>query len=101
MAILLGVGEVVLQQARSPALVGGGHVVIGGAGAGVAAARVLLSGALRTPPLGARVRTASPSSRATLYVVRPDGTFPVRARAGIPSLERALGDPEVSGVASG
>ncbi len=67
---------------------------------GVAAARVLLSGALRTPPLGPRVRTASPSSRATLYVVRPDGTLPVRARAGIPSLERALGDPEVSGVAS-
>jgi hypothetical protein len=100
MAILLGVGQVVLQQARSPALVGGGEVVIGGTGTGVAAARVILSGPLRTPPLGARVRTASPSSRATLYVVGPDGTSPVRARAGIPSLERALGDPEVSGMAS-
>ena len=31
MAILLGVGDVVLDQAQSPALVGGGDVVVGGA----------------------------------------------------------------------
>ena len=31
MAALLGVGEVILEQARAPALVGGGDVVVGGA----------------------------------------------------------------------
>ena len=100
MATLLGVAQVVLEQARSPALVGGGDVLIASAGTGVTAARVLLSSTLRTPPLGARIRVASPSRRGTLYVVRPDGVSPVRARAGIPSLERALGDPEVSAHAS-
>jgi hypothetical protein len=99
MAILLGVGEIVLEQARSPALVGGGDVVIRGAGTEVGAARVILRTTLGAPPLAARVRAASPSSRATLYVVGPDGTSPVRARGGIPSLERAIGDAEVSGIA--
>ena len=47
MAILLGVAQVVLEQARSPVLVGGGDVVITGAGAGITAAGVLLAGTLR------------------------------------------------------
>ena len=98
MAILLGVGQVVLEQARSPVLVGGGDVVITGAAPGITAAGVLLSSTLRRPPLAARARAASPSSRAMLYLVRDGSVTPVRARGGVPSLERALGDPEVSGV---
>jgi hypothetical protein len=98
MAILLGVAQVVLEQARSPVLVGGGDVVITGAATGITAPGVLLSSTLRTPPLAGRARAASPSSRTTLYLVRDAGATSVRARGGIPSLERALGDPEVSGV---
>lgn len=98
MAILLGVAQVVLEQARSPALVGGGDVVVRGVATGVTAARELLSNTLGTPPLAGRIRTASPRSSATLYLVREDGVLPVRARGGIPSLERSLGDPEVSGA---
>jgi hypothetical protein len=98
MAILLGVAQVVLEQARSPVLIGGGDVVITGAATGITAAGVLLSSTLRTPPLAGRARAASPSSRTTLYLVRDAGATSVRARGGIPSLERALGDPEVSGV---
>ena len=52
MAILLGVAEVVLEQARSPGLVGGGDLVISGPGSGLPAARVLLSGALQAPSAG-------------------------------------------------
>jgi hypothetical protein len=98
MAILLGVGQVVLEQARSPVLVGGGDVMITGAAAGVTAAGVLLSSTLRRPPLAGRARAASPSSRTTLYLVQDGSATSVRARAGIPSLERTLRDPEVSGV---
>ena len=36
--------------------------------------------------------------RATLYLIDDRGATPVRARGGIPSLERALRDPETSGV---
>lgn len=97
MAILLGVGQIVLEQARSPILVGGGHVIVTGA-AGLTSARVLLSSTLRMPPFEDRVRAASPWSRTTLYLVHDTGTTPVRARGGVPSRERALGDPEVSGV---
>ena len=98
MAILLGVAQIVLEQARSPALIGGGDVVVRGVSTGVTAARELLSNALRTPPLAGRIRAASPRSGATLYLVREVGVLPVRARGGIPSLERALDDPEVSGA---
>lgn len=98
MVILLGVSQIVLEQARSPVLVGGGDVVVTGTATGITAARVLLASTLQSPPLSGRARTASPWTRTTLYLVREEGATPVRARGGIPSLERALGDPEVSGV---
>ncbi len=98
MAILLGVAEVVLDQARSPGLVGGGDVLISGVDGRVSSARLLLTGTLRTPPLAGRLRAASPWTRETLYLVGANGdTTEVRVRAGIPSLERAVGDPETSG----
>jgi hypothetical protein len=97
MAILLGVGRVVLEQARAPELAGGGDVLVSGHGGAVTAARVLLAGALATPPLDERTRAASPWSRTTLYIVDDAGALPVRARGGIPSLEQALADPEIEG----
>lgn len=100
MAILLGVAQVVLEQARSPALAGGGDVVITGALGQVTAARVLLGGTLQSPPLAGRTLAVSPASRGTLYLVRDTGTSAVKVRGGIPSRERALGDPEVAGIAA-
>jgi hypothetical protein len=109
MATLLGVGEVVLEQARAPALAGGGDVVVTGLTGSVTSARFVL-GALsagrtgggsayrtETRPHVAHM-TASPRRRAELFLVRPDGILPVRAKGGIPSLERALGNPETAGV---
>jgi hypothetical protein len=100
MATLLGIGEVILDQARSPALVGGGDVVIIGATGKVPFASWLLSSALRADSFNRRVTIASPSARATLYLVRNGRTVAVRTKGGVPSLERALGDPETSAVAS-
>jgi hypothetical protein len=100
MATLLGVGEVILDQARAPALRGGGDVVVTGAAGSVTSARYLLSSVLGTSPLKERVAAAAPSSRATLYLVREGRVVPVRARAGIPSQERALEDRETAGAAA-
>jgi hypothetical protein len=96
MAILLGVAEIVLAQARAPALAGGGDVVIRLA-PGIPA-RLLLSGTLQSDTLRDRFRVAAPSHTDRLYLVRNGRTTQIRARGGIPSLERALGDPEVSGL---
>ena len=46
MATLLGVGEVVLDQARSPKLQGGGDLIVTSAGGAVTSARFVLSRAL-------------------------------------------------------
>jgi hypothetical protein len=97
MAILLGVGRVVLEQARAPELNGGGDVLVTGHAGAVTSARVLLSGALNAAPLQQWTRAASPWSRATVYLIDDRGSLPVRARGGIPSLEQALGDPEIDG----
>jgi hypothetical protein len=99
MAALLGIGGVILDQARAPALVGGGDVVIGNRTGRVGSARFVLADVLRGGSLGNRVKAASPTSRASLYLVDDRGSVPLVARGGIPSLERALGDPETSGVA--
>lgn len=96
MAILLGVGQIVLDQARSPLLAGGGDVVVVGASGPVPAPRVLISSTLQAPPLGDQVLAVGPQRRATLYLVRENGTVPVKVRAGVPSQDRALGDPEIA-----
>jgi len=100
MATLLGVGEVILDQARSPAVSGAGDVVIASYTGELPSARWILSSGLRTGALDGRVSAASPSRRATLYLVRNGGILPIRAQGGIPSLERAIGDPETGAVAS-
>jgi hypothetical protein len=96
MAILLGVAEIVLEQALSPALVGGGDVVINSVEE--VPARLLLSGTLQSDAIRPRVRVASPSDRAELYLIHDGRAAAIRARGGIPSLERELGDTEISGI---
>jgi hypothetical protein len=96
MAILLGVAEIVLRQAQSPALVGGGDVLV--QLSPQVPARLVLAGTLQSDALRPRVRVASPYATSELYLVKGSTTTRVAARGGIPSLERALGDPETSSV---
>ena len=98
MAALLGIGGVILEQARTPALAGGGDVVIGGQTGRIATARFVLADVLSGGTLGRRVRVAAPFSGASLYLLDRGAATPVVARGGIPSLERSLGDPETAGV---
>jgi hypothetical protein len=100
MATLLGVGEVILDQARSPAVSGGGDVVVASSTGELPSARWILSSGLRGAGLEERVRAASPSRRAMLFLVKKDGVLPIRAQGGIPSLEHAIGDAETAGVAA-
>lgn len=94
MAILLGVAEIVLTQASSSDLVGGGDVVIHLEPS--VPARMVMSGALQSNQLRNRIRAAGPSHSAALYLVRGDHTVRVDAHGGIPSIEKTMGDPEVS-----
>lgn len=98
MAILLGVAEVVLEQARSPALVGGGDVLV--RLPAQVPARFLLTGTLQSDALRGRVRVAAPSHSARLHLIREGSGVQVGARGGIPSLERALDDAETGPVAA-
>ena len=100
MAALLGIGGVILEQARTPALVGGGDVIVGSQTGRVGSAKFVLADVLNGGALGGRVKAASPSSRGVLYLVDERGATPVVVRGGIPSLERSLGDPETAGVAA-
>ncbi len=101
MAALLGVGEVVLEQARSPWLAGGGDLSLSGAGGKVRTARFVMQGVLGSEGFAERVAAVSPTSRTTLYLVREGADpEPVPATGGIPSLERAIGDPESSPIAA-
>ena len=99
MAGLLGIGDVILEQARSPALEGGGDAVVLGVTGTVPSARFLLSSVFTSPPLSGRLDAASPTLSALLYLLELDGDVTrVRARGGIPTLERAIADPETSSV---
>ena len=97
MAELLGVGEVILEQAHSPALVGGGDVVLSGGIGPLEGARYVLTSVLGSPAFATRVAAASPSRRGTLYLLSANANGPVTVRGGIPSREQAVGDPEVAG----
>ena len=99
MAILLGIGEVILEQAHSPALQGGGDVAVVGAFGSVDSARFVVSSVLAAGNLRPRVAAMSPSKRSTLYLIAPDNVWPISARGGVPSLEKAVGDAETGGRA--
>jgi hypothetical protein len=98
MAILLGVAGIVLEQAQSPALAGGGDVTIKLSLA--APARLLLAGTLQSDALRPRIKAAGASHSTDLFLIHDGKSVRVGARGGIPSLERAVGDPESLQVAS-
>jgi hypothetical protein len=100
MAELLGVGQVILEQAHARALGGGGDLIMYGPFGNVPSARFLLSSVLGAPDLARQVTTVSPSRQARVFLMTPKGPIAVSADGGIPSLERRLGDPEVSSMAS-
>ena len=99
MSTLLGVGEVVLDQARAPALAGGGDLLVSSASGSLGSARFVLGTIWRSRATAGGTVRLSPRRGADLFLVRPGGVVPVRARGGIPGMERGLGDPETSRVA--
>jgi hypothetical protein len=100
MAALLGVGDVILEQAHSPALEGGGDVVIRGRFGAVDNARFLMASVLGSPDIARQTITASPSKRATLYLMKDGRATAVSVTGGVPSLERSVGDREVASAST-
>jgi hypothetical protein len=98
MAILLGVGEVVLQEAQSPALQGGGDIVVSGAAGSIDSARFAMANIQRETETGRQVAAASPWKRAPIYLITPRQLWQVQARGGVPSLERGIGDREIAAL---
>jgi len=97
MASLLGVGAVILEQAHSPALAGGGDLVILGRFGAVDSARFVTASVLGAPDLARRVVAVSPSKSATVYLMTAGAPIEVDATGVVPSLERALGVQEIAG----
>jgi len=100
MVELLGVGEVILEQAHAPVLQGGGDLVATGAAGPVDSARFLLSSVLGSSRFRSRTRAMSPSKRAALFLLAHGQATAIAVRGGVPSRERAIGDPEVAGQPS-
>jgi hypothetical protein len=98
MAILLGVAQIVLEQSRAPALLGGGDVVVGMAPR--VPARLLLAGTLQADALRSRIRAAAPSHSSTLFLLRGGQATAVAASGEIPSLRREVGDDDAAGIAA-
>src|SRR5258705_11244972 len=86
MAILLGVAEVVLNQAQSAALVGGGDVLIHLEPS--VPARMVLSGTLQADQLRGRIRAASPSHPASLERFHNDHSVLMELAGGNRSRDR-------------
>ena len=70
MAELLGVGHVILEQARSPALNGGGDLVVSGLFGFVPSARFVTGSVLGAQDLAPRVKAASPSRQSRLFLIK-------------------------------
>jgi hypothetical protein len=100
MAELLGVGQVILEQAHDPALSGSGDLLLHGPFGTVPSARFIMSSVLSAPDVADRIAAVSPSRQARLFLMTPTGPIPVAAKGGIPSREKSVGDPEVSGIGS-
>src|SRR5262245_47766837 len=90
MAILLGVAEIVLTQARSADLVGGGDVLIELQPS--VPARMVMAGTLQSEQLRHRIRAAGPSHTTGMYLIRDDSTsIAVDGHGTIPSVATAMG----------
>jgi hypothetical protein len=95
MAALLGVGDVILEQAHSPALQGGGDVVVSGRFGRLENGRFLIASLLASPDLASRAAAISPRAADTLYLLKGGRATAVRVTAGVPSQERAVGEHEL------
>ena len=101
MSTLLGIGEVMLEQARAPALSGGGDLVVVGDLGKVQSARYIVSGVMESAPLAGRARVVAPMLRSSVYLVGDDhDPVELEVRGVIPSRERALDAAETAGVAA-
>jgi hypothetical protein len=96
MAALLGVGDVILEQAHSPALEGGGDLVIAGRFGALENGRFLLANVLTSPDIAAQAVSVSPKKKATLYLMKDGRATAIAASGGLPSAERAMGDREIA-----
>jgi len=96
MAALLGVGAVILEQAHSPALAGGGDLVVLGRFGAIDSARFVIANVLGAPDLARQTVAVSPSKNATLFLMTGATPIEVDATGVIPSLERALGGQETA-----
>jgi hypothetical protein len=100
MAVLLGVGDVILDQARAPALVGGGDVRIGSASGRIANGPYVLYQLRAGGPFGSAVAALAPAVRDAVYLRHDGRSVPVAMHGSIPSADRALGDKEIRGIQS-
>ena len=100
MAVLLGVGGVILAQARAPALAGGGDARIGSISGRIANGRFVLYELRPGGPFASRVRALAPSLRESMFLRHDGRSVPVAAHASVPSADRAVGDTETIGLAS-
>ncbi|MGH9143336.1 MAG: hypothetical protein ACRD2I_19550 [Vicinamibacterales bacterium] len=98
MAALLGVGDVILEQAHSPALEGGGDLVVSGRFGPLENARFLIASVLASPDIAAQTVAVAPSRKATLYLIKDGRSTAVAVTGGVPSAERAVGDREIASV---
>jgi hypothetical protein len=100
MVTLLGVGQVILEQANAPALSGGGDLVVFGGFGPLSSASFVISTVQNAPDIAPKVSSMSVARRARLHLIRPDRAIPIVAIGGVPSLLKSMGDPEVAGVAA-
>ena len=91
MAALLGVGDVILEQAHSPALDGGGDVLVSGRFGALENARFVIASVLASSDLAAQTSALAPSRAATLYLIKDGRTTAVGVTGGVPSADRAVG----------
>ena len=95
MAALLGVGDVILEQAHSPALEGGGDVVISGRFGPLENARFLIASVLGSPDIAAQTVGVAPSKTASLYLLKDGRATAVAVTGGLPGADRAVGNHEI------
>ena len=91
MAALLGVGDVILEQAHSPALEGGGDVVISGRFGPLENARFLIASVLGSPDIAAQTVGVAPSKKASLYLLKDGRATAVAVTGGLPGADHAVG----------
>jgi hypothetical protein len=98
MAALLGVGDVILEQAHSPALEGGGDVVVAGRFGDLENGRFLIASVLGAADIASQTVAVSPSKKATLFLLKDGHATAVSVTGGLPAAERAVGEREIERV---